>query len=288
LSEDGRYGLTLIVFIGSVFSPYYAWAGWQRPENHCAFNIALYDGKKRYWAMTERRADRLETSPQCLRIDQSSLRFTPTALIADLHETSTPWRRPIRGRITIPLPASFGPFHDLDPHVRHQWRPLNPHMRVKIEMDEPRMHWTGHGYCDMNRGAEPLERAFRQWQWSRARLDQESIVFYDLLRRDGSRHALALRYHENGSMKAFTPPPLTRLPTSGWRMRRLTRSDRGAAATCLRTLEDSPFYTRSILDVPLFGQRAIAVHESLDLDRFRSPIVRAMLPFRMPRGQWWG
>ena len=26
LSDDGRHGLTIIAFIGSVFSPYYAWA----------------------------------------------------------------------------------------------------------------------------------------------------------------------------------------------------------------------------------------------------------------------
>ena len=26
LSDDGRHGLTVIAFIGSVFSPYYAWA----------------------------------------------------------------------------------------------------------------------------------------------------------------------------------------------------------------------------------------------------------------------
>jgi carotenoid 1,2-hydratase len=33
----------------------------------------------------------------------------------------------------------------------------------------------------------------------------------------------------------------------------------------------------------LFGEAATAVHESLDLDRFASPWVQAMLPFRMPR-----
>ena len=26
-SDDGRFGLTLIAFVGSVFSPYYAWRG---------------------------------------------------------------------------------------------------------------------------------------------------------------------------------------------------------------------------------------------------------------------
>ena len=60
LSDDGRHGLTLIAFIGSVFSPYYAWARRRRrpraadPLHHCALNVALYgDGGKR-WAMTER------------------------------------------------------------------------------------------------------------------------------------------------------------------------------------------------------------------------------------------
>ena len=31
LSDDGRHGLTLIAFIGSVFSPYYAWRGGAAP-----------------------------------------------------------------------------------------------------------------------------------------------------------------------------------------------------------------------------------------------------------------
>ncbi|PIY72746.1 MAG: carotenoid 1,2-hydratase, partial [Rhodobacterales bacterium CG_4_10_14_0_8_um_filter_70_9] len=31
LSDDGRHGITLIAFIGSVFSPYYYWAGRARP-----------------------------------------------------------------------------------------------------------------------------------------------------------------------------------------------------------------------------------------------------------------
>ena len=44
LSDDGRHGLTLIAFIGSVFSPYYAWRAARRgdPLDHCALNVALY------------------------------------------------------------------------------------------------------------------------------------------------------------------------------------------------------------------------------------------------------
>jgi carotenoid 1,2-hydratase len=33
----------------------------------------------------------------------------------------------------------------------------------------------------------------------------------------------------------------------------------------------------------LLGQPAHGVHESLSLKRLRSPVVRGMLPFRMPR-----
>jgi carotenoid 1,2-hydratase len=33
----------------------------------------------------------------------------------------------------------------------------------------------------------------------------------------------------------------------------------------------------------MFGQNVVAVHESLSLDRFRSPVVQWMLPWRMPR-----
>ncbi|MFD0938632.1 carotenoid 1,2-hydratase, partial [Methylobacterium trifolii] len=71
-------------------------------------------------------------------------------------------------------------------------------------------------------------------------------------------------------------------PTRLWRMPRETRSDDGRAAV-LRTFEDTPFYSRSLLAATLDGQPVRAVHESLSLDRFRNPLVRLMLPFRMPR-----
>jgi len=53
-----------------------------------------------------------------------------------------------------------------------------------------------------------------------------------------------------------------------------------------KTLEDTPFYARSALTAHLHGAPAAIMHESLSLDRFRAPIVRAMLPFRMPRVFW--
>ncbi|MFX8883411.1 hypothetical protein ABTM86_19650, partial [Acinetobacter baumannii] len=58
LSDDGKRGITLIAFVGSVFSPYYALArrrGRGDPLNHCALNVAVYGNGTKHWAMTERR-----------------------------------------------------------------------------------------------------------------------------------------------------------------------------------------------------------------------------------------
>ena len=54
-----------------------------------------------------------------------------------------------------------------------------------------------------------------------------------------------------------------------------------------RTLEDTPFYARSLLDTCLLGEPVHGVHESLDLERFRSGWVQMLLPFRMPRRSAW-
>ena len=50
----------------------------------------------------------------------------------------------------------------------------------------------------------------------------------------------------------------------------------------LRTLEDTPFYARSLLTD---GTQApgLVIHETLSLDRFGSNWVQSLLPFRMPR-----
>jgi carotenoid 1,2-hydratase len=53
----------------------------------------------------------------------------------------------------------------------------------------------------------------------------------------------------------------------------------------ISTLEDAPFYARSLIGHRVDGEDAISMHESLDLDRFANPVVKAMLPFRMPRAR---
>lgn len=82
-------------------------------------------------------------------------------------------------------------------------------------------------------------------------------------------------------MQPFTPPPNVALSRTGWQVGRSLRSESGARV--IRTLEDAPFYARSVVATQLCGEPAMMMHESLSLDRFRRPVVQAMLPFRMPR-----
>ena len=63
-------------------------------------------------------------------------------------------------------------------------------------------------------------------------------------------------------------------------MRRPVRS--AGDVEVVRKLEDTPFYSRT--QVRMSGSaHGEGVHESLDLDRFQSPWVRALIPMRMRR-----
>ena len=66
-----------------------------------------------------------------------------------------------------------------------------------------------------------------------------------------------------------------------WRLNRSMRAD--GPSKVLQQLEDTPFYQRALLQTQLMGETAVAFHESLSIPRLVSPIVQAMLPFRMPR-----
>ena len=73
------------------------------------------------------------------------------------------------------------------------------------------------------------------------------------------------------------------LPATFWRIDRGVRADAGNATRVIETLEDAPFYARSLLQTQLLGERVTAVHETLEPQRLTSRAVQMMLPFRMPR-----
>ncbi|WP_293899320.1 hydratase [Phenylobacterium sp.] len=233
--------------------------------------------------MTERRRTALHREDTVLSIGPSSLAWEDDAVTIRFDEVTAPLPRRVRGTVRLYPSALTGASFALDADGRHIWRPLAPRARVEVTLDDPACRWRGAGYFDMNAGAEPLERAFCSWDWSRAHLPRDTLIFYDVARRVGEPHHLALRIRPDGGVEPIAPPPRTPLPPTGWRMARTARGQADDAPRVLRTLEDTPFYSRSQLAGRLEGEPAEIVHESLSLDRLRSPIVRAMLPFRMPR-----
>ena len=151
-------------------------------------------------------------------------------------------------------------------------------------MQDPSLSWRGNGYLDSNEGDEPIDRPFVEWDWSRASLrDGSTAVLYDVRQRHGDDRVLALRFDRSGTVEPFEPPPRQALPRTGWRIGRTVRSDPDAPARVAETLEDTPFYVRSVIESGLRGERVTSMHETLNVPRFASTAVRLMLPWRMPR-----
>ena len=280
-SDCGAHGVTLIFFIGTVFSPFYAAArkkGPTDPRDFVCVNAVFYEPKQKHWAMTERRARDLQTSPSMLTIGPSSMSFDGESLTVDLDERSAPFRRAIKGKVVIDMPAHTDRCYALHSAGEHRWWPIAPTARVKVSLDAPRVSWEGSGYVDTNGGTVALEDTFTDWHWSRAEMGPEYCrIVYEAHARDGETCLMTLFGGPKTGMASEHSPP--RRDLSGgpiWRVTRPARSHQGFSVQ--KTLEDTPFYTRSHLHDASGNS---VMHESLDLDRFSAPWVQRLLPFRM-------
>ena len=234
--------------------------------------------------MTERGKDAIWRDRTMLKIGPSQMHWDGNALTIDVDEKTALFPQRVRGRIRV-VPEVLGQRrYRLDPQGRHVWEPLAPRSHVEVALSEPDITWSGKGYVDANHGSEPLEAGFADWQWSRAHLSgSDTAVIYEGKLRGGEGFGMALRIGKDGSAEVCDMPRRAVLPRTNWAMHRLTRADYADAAKVRATWEDTPFYSRTALSSRLFGEDVFAVHESLSMDRFRSPVVQWMLPWRMPR-----
>ncbi len=252
-----------------------------------AVNLGFYDPGVRRWSMTERGAAALSRDAGRLSIGPSALTWDGTAYRLDFDEVAVPrppgeWLpKRLRGRITIAPETPASQVMTLDRRARHSWWPLAPLARISVERDD--LHWQGHGYLDSNWGSESLEAGFRSWTWARGRRGQTAHLLYDATLSDGTRHAMALSLDAAGRLEPQEMPPAADLPRGFWHLPRSVGCEAGGAARLLRILEDSPFYCRSLVETQIGGAPLTMIQESLDCRRFASPLVRLLLPFRMPR-----
>ncbi len=269
-----------------MFSPYYAWSGRGDPHDHCAVNVALYGAKGHRWAMTERRRSALHQEAETLSIGPSRVQWEGGSLVIEFDEITAPIPSRLRGTIHLRPTAMVGDAFAIDGAGRHLWRPIAPRADVEVELSHPACAWRGQGYFDTNWGEEPLEDGCDSWNWSRAHRRDDTLIFYDVTRRDGGESSLALQIASGGEVELIAPPPAHDQTLSFWRMPRKVRGDADHPPVLRQTMEDAPFYTRSAFDGAVGAEQAEIVHESISLNRLRLPIVRAMLPFRMPRRFW--
>lgn len=286
VSDDGARAISAIGFIGSVFSPWFRWSRQADPANNCCLNVATYGPGGRF-AMTDRGRAALGRSRDRLTIGPSSMHWTGRQLVIEVDEISSP---PFVGRMRGTITVTPGGITDrellLTPDGAHVWRPFAPASRIEVDLGA-RGQWSGHGYFDSNFGTRPLEEDFSYWTWGRYPVEGGSTCFYDTARRDGTDQGVAIRFDDDGTAAHTALPPKAALSPSRWRVRRETRADPGYAPRQVRPMLDAPFYARSVVRTRIGGYEATGVHEAIDFDRFKQPLLMPMLAVRVPRRPDW-
>ena len=286
ISDDGNKAISIIGFIGSVFSPWYYWANRKNPENHVCVNVAMY-GKGWRWTMTERGEKKLKRDKDTLQIGPSSFRWEKDHLIINFNEYSIPHFDNVKGTVKI-FPKFIS---DLECNFlndeSHIWRPFAPLSRIEVDINKPGWQWNGHGYFDANFGSRALEKDFSYWTWGRFPTKDGSYTFYDAIPRREPSVNVALLFKKNGVVERVqNPPDISRLSRSLWLVKRETRSDKDFKPKQTKHMLDTPFYTRSGVETSIFGEKSVGVHEALDLNRFSSSLLKPMLAIKAPRYNW--
>ncbi|MDB4234885.1 carotenoid 1,2-hydratase [bacterium] len=287
VSDCGTKAVSVIGFIGSVFSPWYHWSGRGNPADNCCINVATYGPGGRF-TMTDRGEAALQATPDMLRVGPSSMYWNGTELVIDIDEISSP---PIisrvRGQITITPDAVTNVELPLTPDGAHVWRPFAPSSRIKVDLEAKGWQWSGHGYFDANFGTRPLEKDFSYWTWGRYPTRDGATCFYDADRRDGTSLDAAIAFDREGQAKLTEAPARTPFKRTLWALRRETRADAGTTPRQIKAMLDAPFYSRSVVETVVNGEKVQGVHEALDLDRYKQPLLKPMLAVRVPRRKGW-
>ncbi|WP_044029143.1 carotenoid 1,2-hydratase [Dinoroseobacter shibae] len=286
MSDCGTRAISIIAFIGSVFSPWYRWSGRKSPDNHVCINVATY-GPGGRWTMTDRGRSALRQSPERFEVGPSVLHWDGDRLVVEINEISTPHGQRVQGTVTIHPSALTSVEVPLTADGAHVWRPFAPTAEIEVDLGKDGWSWRGHGYFDANFGTRALEEDFGYWTWGRYPTRVGTASFYDVARRDGSDLAVALSFGRDGSVETLEAPPKTRFSRSLWAIKRETRADPGTKPRQVKHMLDAPFYNRCGVETTLHGERVTGVFEALDLDRFRGPWLMPMLAVRVPRRSKW-
>ena len=287
ISDGGDRAISIIGFIGSVFSPWYRWSGRRDPHNNVCINVATYGPGGRF-TMTDRGRSALRQTENSFTVGPSSLHWNGDSLTIDINEIGAPpLVSRVRGQITLTPRAMTSVELALTEDESHLWRPFAPVSDIDVNLEASGWQWSGHGYFDANFGTRALEADFNHWTWGRFPTKTGATCFYDATRRDGSALEAAIRFDVHGNSRRITPPPTSKMRRSLWAVRRETRCDQGFLPYQVKPMLDAPFYNRAMVRTRLDGECTTGVYEALDLTRFRMPLLQPMIALRVPRRRRW-
>lgn len=257
------------------------------PENYCSLNVAIYSPGKNRWAMTERGEKQVSRSATEFVIGPSKLRWDGDKLIVQIEERAVPFGQKVSGTVELYPNTLFNFSTPLDAAGKHRWGPLAPSARVKVSLNSPDLQWEGNAYLDSNEGDEPISESFHEWDWSRAEMSGgRTSVIYDVREKSAHENVLALTFNPNGTIDHFEPPPRQALPKTFWGIQRHMRNQSAKGLEVVQVLENTPFYTRSVLNSELLGEKVLSFHETLSVPKLTQTSTQLMLPWRMPRKTW--
>lgn len=300
MSDDGAVALVVIALVGSPFSARYAEAraqarasGQPMPNalDYAALNVALYSEGRRVWSFNERALDPSDRRLDGVSFGRSTVSSRGGELVVRLDERETPFgalgrvprtSRPVRGVVRFVPERDGGAVTALDELGEHAWWPVAPLGTVIAELSEPSISFRGAAYHDVNFGRVPLEATFSGWSWARGTAaDGRAIVSYSAALKGGGTSQLALAFDARG------PSPIEavthELSPSRWRLARTVDAPEGTAPRVVRSLEDGPFYARSLLSAHVGGAPMTMVHETLSCERWEKAWVRGLSTFRTGR-----
>ena len=222
ISEDQSYSLTMIIFVGHVFSPHYFRARQTetepklRPESFCAFNISLHAltnsavkqlGSPSLWVLNEYSTNAPELPAQQVQRDCHSFKIndsqwlqTKDEVLININEVTKAFFQRMSSKIIGQVRLKLKRFHHeipLDHARKHHWMAIAPFAEINVDLEQPNLSFKGRAYHDGNWGEEPLENAFKSWTWSRAELSQGTCVLYDINEHNRQEKPRALFFPHN-------------------------------------------------------------------------------------------
>jgi len=277
LSEDGRYALSCIWFLGNPFSPYYRQAALGQsadPFHHNALFFALYrDGRLHAYHFTQFPLAQIiagETLPLNLCFGDNRLTATPGHWHLALSDENANCRR-LQADLTFAAPPPVpAPPQIVSPETSHWWLPAAPfcHVSGKISLREAHnpgaeeIKFRGTGYHDHNWGRLPFASEIRDWYWARAALGGErAAILYHVRPRHGAEEVSHFLLFDRGRMVRHDLAPEVRLSRPAinafgtvYATRLTAQSGEWKVRFDFGTrLDSAPFYIRALCEATLDG-----------------------------------